>query len=171
MDRSFIGKISKSNHPPSSPMMIILRFDIILDDLESLSNRTMIIRGSPKVISNLSFELREFLAKKGRRGTFELHCDFTGRKLRWIFEEYMDMLWIHSHPNYSHIHLFGNFSDYLLTPYRNLTIQQWSSEFRAENHMISEHRDRMAVMTQVPAFVFLIYFGFHKGPKSVVKGE
>jgi hypothetical protein len=46
-------------------MMIILRLDIILDDLESLPNRTVIIRGSPKVISNLFFELREFLAKKG----------------------------------------------------------------------------------------------------------
>jgi hypothetical protein len=46
-------------------MMIILRFDIILDDLESLPNRAMVIGGSPKMISNLFFELREFLAKKG----------------------------------------------------------------------------------------------------------
>jgi hypothetical protein len=81
----------------------------------------------------------------------------------------MNMLWIYSHPNYFHIHLFGNFSDYLFTPYRNLTIKQWSSEFGTENHVISEHRYRMSVMTQAPAFVFLIYIGFHKASLYLAK--
>ena len=75
----------------------------------------------------------------------------------------MDMLWIYSHPNYPNIQLFGNIPDDLFAPYRNLTMQQWSSKFGAEYHMVCEHRYRMAVMTQSPAFVFLIYFGFHKG--------
>ena len=72
----------------------------------------------------------------------------------------MNMLWIYSHTNYLHIHLPGNLSNDFFASDCDLTIKQWSSEFSAENHMISEHRDRMAVMTQAPAFVFLYISDF-----------
>ena len=79
------------------------------------------------------------------------------------------MLRIHSHPNYLYIQLLGNIPDDFFTSNRNISKKQWSSEFGAENHMICQKLNRMAVMTQAPAFVFLIYFGFHKGSLYLAK--
>jgi len=121
------------------------------------------------MVSHLLRQLREFPTEQVRGCTFELHSDFAGRKLWRIFEKYMDVFRIHSHANYPHIKLFGNIPDDLLASYRNLTKKQGSSELGAKNHMISEKRYRMAVMTQAPAFVFLISFGFHKASLYLAK--
>jgi hypothetical protein len=60
-------------------MMITLRFNIVLDNLESLSNRTVIIGGSPKMFFHILFELREFLPKQVGCGPFELHGNLAER--------------------------------------------------------------------------------------------
>ena len=123
------------------------------------------------MVSHLLLEFREFLPKQVRSGPFEFHSSSAEGKLGWIFKKEMDMLRIHSHPNYPYIQILGNRPDYLLASYCNITIQQRFSIFGAENHMISKKRYRMAVMTQAPAFVFLITFGFHRALTSLAKED
>ena len=80
-----------------------------------------------------------------------------------ILEEDMYMLGIHGHPDYADVHVLGNTTNYLFASLCYITEEYRSPVFSAKYHVIRLHRNGMAVMSQAPAFVFLIIIWFHEG--------
>jgi len=79
-------------------MMPFLRFDVILDDLESLSNRTVIIGGSPEMLFNLPPKHRKLPPEQSRRNTLEFHSDVAdcGQTIGLLSMEIFQLMRWHS---------------------------------------------------------------------------
>src|SRR5574341_926497 len=103
-----------------------------------MPDRSMETAWSPEMLATPFFKIGEFFSEHPARTSFYSLCNVAQGVFRWIFEEYVNMIWIYSDLDDLNTHLYAGLAHYSLSDHCYIANQHLSPVFRRENKMIGQ---------------------------------